>query len=424
MKIKSAFVLFISFVVYINICEASTVYTNDFSDPSDINGFTKIGDGSFSIHSGQLKADVISNFGRINAMVDTNIVFSPEYISILAQNTNPVSWSFNVSNEDGAFNNTFQFVLSSTYQDPYNVNAVGYYFGGGGYVGNRMGLKRFDHGMGGGQEFLIDVTDGLGTLPYKGSIRIVYDPRNDRWSLFGQTGTDYLDPTSVNNLLGSTLDSQYTNIDASYMGFGGKTSGVDYFDNIQINLLPLPSAICITKKLKAATRLCTSYVKCYARKMKNSDIDLARSVALPESKFEWRWDKAEDNAAKKELDCTTASDSAIKDTIFLGLGDIYDQISAGLDLGEKKARKLGRFMMKAAGKRCRRLLNAERKNIKNPDSDKLNAAISRANAKFKKSWEKAEGNAIKKGLVYTGPSMSDVEAMIDNLVADVLDGFY
>ncbi len=59
------------------------------------------------------------------------------------------------------YNNAFCFVLLSTEEDAFNLNAKGYYFKGGGMVGNRMGLWRFDFGLGGGQDVLIDVVNGL-----------------------------------------------------------------------------------------------------------------------------------------------------------------------------------------------------------------------------------------------------------------------
>ena len=75
---------------------------------------------------------------------------------------------------------------------------------------------------------------------------------------------------------------------------------------------------------------------------------------------------------------------------------------------------------KAAGQKCSSILIAESKNIRNPDADQLSAAIARADAKFAATWDKAMTKALDKGVSYSGPSMSEVEAMIDGLITDVL----
>jgi hypothetical protein len=98
--------------------------------------------------------------------------------------------------------------------------------------GDRMGLWQFDSGLDGGQDVLVDIVNGLGTLPDKGSFKITYDPGINEWTLFDETAQEYADPAAVDNFLGSAVDSIYTNMTTQYIGMGGKTSGSVYFDNI------------------------------------------------------------------------------------------------------------------------------------------------------------------------------------------------
>ena len=65
-------------------------------------------------------------------------------------------------------------LASDPLRHDFEANASdGYYFSGGGYVGNRMTLSRYDFGIGGGQSELIDITSGLAPLPQKGSFSAI-----------------------------------------------------------------------------------------------------------------------------------------------------------------------------------------------------------------------------------------------------------
>lgn len=178
---------------------------------------------------------------------------------------------------------------------------------------------------------------------------------------------------------------------------------------------------CIIQKLKAAEKLWKSYVKCYAKELKKPGFITACSNKAHD-KFMASWDKAEQKAVKKGEYCETSADTLIEDIVSQALDDIYDQISQGLDEGDKNAVKLGSMLLKAAEKRVSSILKAQSKNLKKPDAGKLQQAIAKAEDKFVKSWDKAMAKAIKKGVVYTGPSANDIETMTDALVEDIMDG--
>lgn len=247
--------------------QAVTVYQNTFDAPSSLDDFTIYGATfpnytssplhSVSIDAGQLRIDTDyyqpngpgtppTFLGRALLSMDTSSAFAPGYESVLSQNSGLISWSFDVSNQNGGFNNHFSCVLASTKANPYSSVggfAQGYAFSGGGMVGNRMVIRRFDYGMGGGGEMLVDITDGLGTLPDKGSIRITFNPATSEWSLYGEIGVEYTDPSQVDNLLGTAIDDTYTNVETKYFGLTGRTTGTNYFDNLTVDVVPEPATL-------------------------------------------------------------------------------------------------------------------------------------------------------------------------------------
>ena len=247
--------------------DAVTVYRNTFDDSESLDDFTVHGETftgynppplhSVSVDTGQLRMDTSYQrpngpglppalFGRAYLSLDASAAFHPGYDPMLSQNSGLISWSFNISNQDGAYNNYFACVLASTKADPYDTDAGfarGYAFCGGGMVGDRMLIKRFDYGMGGGSRILIDVSDGLGPLPDKGSLRITFDPATSMWSLYGKSGPEYNDPTQVETLLGSCVDNTYTDIETPYCGLLSMTTGTTFFDNFTVDSVPEPASV-------------------------------------------------------------------------------------------------------------------------------------------------------------------------------------
>ena len=230
--------------------EAVVVYQNDFNAQTSLNGFTfgATAGGqpptSVDLTSGQLR--IVLGTGLPNggyAAVQASAYGTP-YSPVLASNPGLVSWAFNLSNQDGAFNNEFAVALASTAADARVFTSSSYVFAGGGYVGNRMGLWRQLGQAQGGPTYqpIIDITNGLGPLPQKGSFRITYDPASQGWKLYGVMGTSYVDPLTVTTLLGSVTDSRLTGIALPYTSFIGGTTGFDYFDNYTVSVVPEPAA--------------------------------------------------------------------------------------------------------------------------------------------------------------------------------------
>lgn len=212
---------------------------------------------------------------------------------------------------------------------------------------------------------------------------------------------------------------------------GGTNAGFGWrgehfvMDNFTFNeSAQTPEPTCLSRKIQAASKLCTAYMGCYAKEIEEpgfyTSVFISAFLAKAEEIFGSSWDEVEAEAAAKGDNCATAAFTAIEDVIVLGLEEMYKQISDGLDLRESNARKLGQALLKAVGEKCTRLLKAESENIEEADSDKLHAAIFEAESKLAYAWNWAMTEAWRQGVTYMGPSMAEVEGMIDDLVTDVI----
>lgn len=230
--------------------KGATVYYNNFdSGAASLNGLTIVDQSlgppwsSVGVDAGQLRIDPV---GPWNTFVVANTTsFGAPYSPILKNNPGTVTWAFNVSNQDSEsyLNNGFFFSLGSDSMNPTGSPGSSYLLFGGAFVGNRMEFNGVGTEFPSVVLFEIPSDEGLGPLPSKGSFRITYEPSTDLWSVFGEVGSDYVDPTTVTHLLGSVVDSTYTSVSLSYMAFGGQYYGSDFFDNVSVSVVPEPSTI-------------------------------------------------------------------------------------------------------------------------------------------------------------------------------------
>ena len=229
--------------------QASTVYQNNFdagsSSLSDFTPYTLYGATSIQASGGQL---VIGETGLAYGGVSLNTASLAGYSTILSANVGTVTWAFNVAYMDGVYNNGFNIVLACNTPNPYGLAyyqgfpSVGYALHGGGGVGNEMYFTEFYNSLT-TYQMLIDIPDGLGTLPQTGAIRITYEPGSDTWSFYMDAGSDPSDPTAASQLIGTAVDGTYTHEALPYFSFGGSYSGTDYFDNLSISVVPEPSPL-------------------------------------------------------------------------------------------------------------------------------------------------------------------------------------
>jgi hypothetical protein len=164
------------FICVVAGAQAAVVYQNNFdAGNASLSNFGSYGTGTIQATGGQLVVGV-SDIGG----VQLNTASLGGYSPTLSANSGMVTWAFNVSNQDGQFNNNFVIVLGASIADPYDFSfpAQGYVLMGGGFVGNRMILARFDHGVTSidTSRYVVDVFDGLATLPQRGSVRVTFEP--------------------------------------------------------------------------------------------------------------------------------------------------------------------------------------------------------------------------------------------------------
>jgi hypothetical protein len=107
----------------------------------------------------------------------------------------------------------------------------------------------------------------------------------------------------------------------------------------------------------------------------------------------------------------------VSETIEDVLEGMIEEISAGIDTGDRIAIRLGTILMKAAVTRYCSILNAEIANIRIPDPDRRQIAIARADERFQKIWDWA----LSQGTAYTGPTSEQVSATIDGLITEILN---
>ena len=247
-------------VIMLNLSgRGATVYLNNFdSGAASLSGLTMVDESlgppwsSVGVDAGQLRIDPVGGWSTF--VVANTASFAAPYSPILKNNPGTVTWAFNASNQDSQpyLNNGFFFCLGSDSIHPTGYTSSSYLLFGGVFVGNRMEFNGVGIGFPSVVLFEIPSADGLGPLPSKGSFRITYEPSSDLWSVFGEVGSDYVDPTTVTRLLGSVVDSTYTSIPLSYMAFGGQNHGSDFFDNVSVTVVPEPSTIGLVA-LAAAT---------------------------------------------------------------------------------------------------------------------------------------------------------------------------
>jgi PKD repeat protein len=180
---------------------------------------------------------------------------------------------------------------------------------------------------------------------------------------------------------------------------------------------------CVGSKIRYSGLFSSAYMSCLVIEVRNQittqSVDVGSYVERYEGQFKTRWDWAEARAGY----CSTGSVTATQEIIELGLENIYNQISAGLDLENRVANYVGSYLLRAAGTLSSRLLAAEGENRRMPNPEKLQSAKDNAYTLFERQWIYAMTWVERREeITYTGPSITEVENMVDNMVSDLLDG--
>ncbi len=157
-----------------------------------------------------------------------------------------------------------------------------------------------------------------------------------------------------------------------------------------------PQRDCVSGKLKGAAKYCQSVLKAMGKFQKTGDATkLANSLSKAGDKLDKTYDKSDDKAAKKNVDCTIgpaplATTQGMLDTETAAIETlILDGVPAGDD-DEKKCRS---SLLGAAAKLCGGMLKGEALFLKKYDTDltgtKRTKIQDKADEKFDKSFDKA-----------------------------------
>jgi hypothetical protein len=187
--------------------------------------------------------------GWIFAYLNSNIHLSSPWVSTLKNNQNTIEWSFKMRNprvDPAGFGTSATygaaFILAGSSNIP-NLNGSGYAIVHGQpntqdpvrlvrYTGGLQGTAKLTNIITGNQDF---GNEYLG-------IKVTYNPSNDEWKLYGQSGTSFQD-NNLNNLnyYGNAVDSTFTSqSNLQYLGAYWQASTVANqnanFDDLSISV--------------------------------------------------------------------------------------------------------------------------------------------------------------------------------------------
>lgn len=278
-----------SFAVRVLVCGAGLVLggatargaiivSDDFGRPDGtVLGSTSVGGLSWNeqetsasglqISGGQVLAGSTTQ-GREYASVDLSGVAG--YSPTLANNSGLITWTINMrttrSDPSGLGPGSYgiALVLAASSSDITTANGYAVFLGGSGSPDD-LRLVRFAGGLTqNGNTSLLTSGGGFGS-DYL-SIRVTYNPNGNQWSLYGVGGTSFVDPSTVNTQLGSTIvNSTYTGEALDFSGLlwnHGTSPDSAVFDNFSISAVPEPVnlALGIFSALCAAGFLAKKYL--------------------------------------------------------------------------------------------------------------------------------------------------------------------
>lgn len=237
----------ITIVVTAAACDAAQFdYVNDFNVPTlQDSGFLAVGrePSDVRIEAGQLvtETDIIlttpRTYGVASGLLDGTAI--PGYPSTLSSAAGTVTWAFNLEYADGSQNSDYHILLACSEADRLSRTSDSYVLVGGGQVGHQMQLSRADDALIRGGAIVL-TPNGLPPNE-KGAFRIEFHPLLGRWDLYMEYGDSFVDPRSIQTLIGSGVDSVYTSRALPYLFLGATSTGTARYDNLSITVIPEPT---------------------------------------------------------------------------------------------------------------------------------------------------------------------------------------
>src|SRR5262249_11100186 len=167
---------------------------------------------------------------------------------------------------------------------------------------------------------------------------------------------------------------------------------------------------------KAAATYCQRALAAWAKgQSKRDPAGRDEAIASAAAKLANKWGDAEAKSTKKGSDCAdaTLSSAAAIAEIDSAIGAIVGEVNDGLDLNDKDQASCGAKLLKAAGKKCKGLLNAAGGFISAPGKEGAAATrdekIAEAESKF------SDGSAKGAADCPTTASEGEIEGLVDGL---------
>jgi|YNPNPStandDraft_1061719.scaffolds.fasta_scaffold00595_9 hypothetical protein len=198
-----------------------------------------------------------------------------------------------------------------------------------------------------------------------------------------------------------------------------------------------PDALCQGHRLDAVALYAKKVLYCWAHAAKARDTEADEGcIAEASAQLDARWTAAdphgtgcnsgaelEDILALIGGDCIHVDggiDEVISGVLWGGDGEPGNEDDP-IDLEDPSARTLADELLKASGEKAFELLKANAQDVQRPNSRKLASKISKAQAKFMRQAKKAMSKAQRKGVMYEGATAEDLEAIIDEMVDDIVE---
>ena len=177
-----------------------------------------------------------------------------------------------------------------------------------------------------------------------------------------------------------------------------------------------PVNTCVATKEKAAATYCQKALAAWAKgQSKNDPAGRDAAIAAAAMKLTDKWSDAEAKSAKKDSDCAdaTLSSAAAIAEIDSAIGAIVGEVNDGLDLNDKDNASCGAKLLKAAGKKCKGVLNAAGGFIAGPGKDGAAATrdeeTAKAESKFSDAFAKGAADCP------TTATEGEIEGLVDGL---------
>jgi len=185
---------------------------------------------------------------------------------------------------------------------------------------------------------------------------------------------------------------------------------------------PYPVNVCVSRKQQDAGDYCRRVLKAWGTWDRRQDAGRRDGkIADAAATLAQGWAKAEAQSSDAGVDCSDTTSSASQTAALLdsATGAIVAAVNDGLDLGDPSNGRCGEILLRAAAKKCARVLGAEGDFVRNlardPHAVRLDAAKGRASENFSETYNRQRRLGCP-----TAATGSGLESLVDEAVSTVV----